>query len=160
MTRDIAEKWVGRTIWQLHADGTPVSYEFIGAAKRPDQPVRFVLHILRSESMPERRWDPAAPSFLSREAALENALTQEDRSRLAAIERNAFARRGFPADGTRKRPRPEPVELDLFTYAAKEAALRTGRTVTVERRLLLHAIVDEGANGSSHADPSERGPSA
>ncbi|MGP6156732.1 MAG: hypothetical protein ACLPYS_04310 [Vulcanimicrobiaceae bacterium] len=141
MTKEIAEKWVGRTIWQIHADETPVWYEFIGVVKAHDVPsggpVRHRLHLLQAESLPPSSWwDASAPSFLSREAALEYTLTQEDRARLETIERAAFARRGFgcaPGD----RPRREPIELDLFTFAAEEAALRTGRPVSQERMRLF-----------------------
>ena len=156
MTREAAEEWVGKTIWQIHGDGTPVSYEFIDVARQhdvpADEPDRFSLHVLQDESLPQSsRWDSSTPSFLSREAALEYTLTQEDRARLEMIERDAFARRGFGgAPGLR--PQPEPIALDLFTFAAEEAALRTGRPVSQERTRLLHPNVTGNEDESSHTD--------
>jgi len=152
VTREAAEEWVGRAIWQVHGDGTPVSYEFIGVAKQHDVPAGFGLHVLQDETLlPPSRWDASAPSFPSREAALEFTLTQEDRARLETIERDAFARRGFGcAPGLR--PQPEPIALDLFTFAAEEAALRTGRPVSQERTRLLHPNLTGNDDETSHPD--------
>ncbi len=134
--------WVGRTIWQVHG-GTPVVYDVIGFARRLDVPAawpaRVSLHVLQDASLPEElRWDAAAPSFLSEEAALKQTVTREDRARLEEIERKAFARRGFGDYAPGLRPRREPVEVDLFTFAAEELALRTGRPVSQERTRLLY----------------------
>jgi hypothetical protein len=154
VTREVAEEWVGRTIWQVHGEGTPVSYEFIGVAKQYDVPAGFSLHVLQDEALPQSsRWDSSAPSFLSQEAALEYTLTQEDRARLEMIERDAYARRGFGAGrAPGQRPQPEPIALDLFTFAAEEAALRTGRPVSQERSRLLHPNVTGNEDESSHPD--------
>jgi hypothetical protein len=143
VTREAAEQWIGRTIWQVHGDGTPVPYDVIGVAKRLGVPAgwpdRFCLHVLQEESLPpESRWDSAAPSFLSEEVALECTLTPEDRARLDGIERIAFARRGFGGSAPGLRPQREPIEVDLFTFAAQELALRTGRAVSQERTRLLY----------------------
>jgi hypothetical protein len=149
VTRAAAEKWVGRTIWQVHQSGTPVSYDVIGVAKRFGVPAgwpdRFCLHVLQDESLPqELRWNSSSPSFLSEETALEYTLSPAGRARLDRIERIAFARRGFGGSLPGLRPQREPIEVDLFTFAAQELSLRTGRPVSQERARLFY----ENASGN------------
>jgi hypothetical protein len=132
VTREDADGWVGKTIWQIARDGAPVAFEVIGNAGRPGfaahEPNRFCLHLLRDDSA--RRslsWDSSIPSFTSPEMAREYTLTRADHARLEKIKSAAYARRGF---GVAPRLAMQPIALDLFSFAADVAALHGSTNVS------------------------------